>query len=63
MVNARIGWSARNKFLVVIMTVFITLAGVYAVLKTPLDALPPCARHLVEQPNDRCVGWREAPSA
>ena len=40
MLNALIGWSARNKFLVVIMTVFITLAGVYAVLKTPLDALP-----------------------
>ena len=40
MLNALIGWSARNKFLVVIMTVFITLAGIYAVLKTPLDALP-----------------------
>jgi Cu(I)/Ag(I) efflux system membrane protein CusA/SilA len=40
MLNALIEWSARNKFLVVIMTVFITLAGIYAVLKTPLDALP-----------------------
>ncbi len=40
MLSALIGWSARNKFLVVIMTVFITLAGIYAVLKTPLDALP-----------------------
>jgi Cu(I)/Ag(I) efflux system membrane protein CusA/SilA len=40
MLNALIGWSARNKFLVVILTVFITLAGIYAVLKTPLDALP-----------------------
>jgi Cu(I)/Ag(I) efflux system membrane protein CusA/SilA len=40
MLNALIGWSARNKFLVVIMTVFITLAGIHAVLKTPLDALP-----------------------
>jgi Cu(I)/Ag(I) efflux system membrane protein CusA/SilA len=40
MLNALIGWSARNKFLVVIMTVFIVLAGIYAVLKTPLDALP-----------------------
>ncbi|MCE9570945.1 MAG: efflux RND transporter permease subunit [Rhodocyclales bacterium] len=33
-------WSARNKFLVVLATVFVTLAGIYAVLKTPLDALP-----------------------
>ena len=40
MLNALIAWSARNKFLVVILTVFITLAGIYAVLKTPLDALP-----------------------
>jgi Cu(I)/Ag(I) efflux system membrane protein CusA/SilA len=40
MLNALISWSARNKFLVVIMTVFITLAGIHAVLKTPLDALP-----------------------
>jgi Cu(I)/Ag(I) efflux system membrane protein CusA/SilA len=40
MLNALIDWSARNKFLVVLATVFITLAGIYAVLKTPLDALP-----------------------
>jgi Cu(I)/Ag(I) efflux system membrane protein CusA/SilA len=40
MLGALIGWSARNKFLVVIMTVFVTLAGFHAVLRTPLDALP-----------------------
>jgi len=40
MLGALIGWSARNKFLVVIATAFVTLAGIYAVLKTPLDALP-----------------------
>ena len=40
MLHALIEWSARNRFLVVLATVFITLAGVYAVLKTPLDALP-----------------------
>ncbi len=40
MLNALIDWSARNKFLVVILTLFITLAGVHAVWKTPLDALP-----------------------
>jgi copper/silver efflux system protein len=31
---------ARNRALVLLATLFITLAGVYAVLKTPLDALP-----------------------
>jgi Cu(I)/Ag(I) efflux system membrane protein CusA/SilA len=40
MLNALIEWSARNKFLVVLATLFVTLAGIYAVLKTPLDALP-----------------------
>ena len=40
MLNTIIDWSARNRFLVIIATLFITLAGVYAVVKTPLDALP-----------------------
>ncbi len=40
MLNAIIDWSARNRFLVVLATLFITLAGIYAVVKTPLDALP-----------------------
>jgi len=35
-----IDWSGRNRFLVLLATLFITLAGVYALLKTPLDALP-----------------------
>ena len=35
-----IEWSARNRFLVLLATLFITLAGIYAVVKTPLDALP-----------------------
>jgi Cu(I)/Ag(I) efflux system membrane protein CusA/SilA len=35
-----IEWSARNRFLVILATVFVTLAGIYAVAKTPLDALP-----------------------
>ena len=33
-------WSARNRFLVILATLFITLAGLYALAKTPLDALP-----------------------
>ncbi len=35
-----IDWSARNKFLVLLSTLFVVLAGVVAVFKTPLDALP-----------------------
>ncbi len=40
MLNAIIEWSARNRFLVLLATLFITLAGLYALVKTPLDALP-----------------------
>ena len=35
-----IDWSARNRVLVLLATLFIILGGVYAVVKTPLDALP-----------------------
>ena len=35
-----IDWSARNQFLVLLATLFVVLAGAYAVVKTPLDALP-----------------------
>ncbi|OIR17264.1 cation efflux system protein CusA [mine drainage metagenome] len=35
-----IEWSARNRFLVLLTTLFVILAGIYAVVKTPLDALP-----------------------
>jgi len=35
-----IDWSAHNRFLVLLATLFITLAGIYALVKTPLDALP-----------------------
>jgi Cu(I)/Ag(I) efflux system membrane protein CusA/SilA len=40
MLNALIAWSSRNKVLVLLATIAITLAGIYAVVKTPLDALP-----------------------
>ncbi len=40
MLNSIIDWSARNRFMVILATLFVTLAGIYAVLKTPLDALP-----------------------
>jgi Cu(I)/Ag(I) efflux system membrane protein CusA/SilA len=40
MLSALIDWSARNKFLVLLATLFVIIAGIYAVLRTPIDALP-----------------------
>ncbi len=40
MLGRLIEWSARNVFLVLFGTLFVVLAGLYAVAKTPLDALP-----------------------
>jgi len=40
MIAGLIRWSARNVFLVGIATIFVTLAGVYAVSRVPLDAIP-----------------------
>ena len=40
MIAAVIRWSAHNVFLVGIATVFVTLAGIYAVSRVPLDAIP-----------------------
>jgi len=38
--GAIIRWSSKNVVLVLLATVFIVVAGVYAVLETPLDAIP-----------------------
>ena len=35
-----IDWSGNNRFLVLLATLFVIVAGVFAVLRTPLDALP-----------------------
>ncbi len=40
MIAALIRWSARNVFLIGLATVFVTLAGIYAVSRVPLDAIP-----------------------
>jgi len=40
MLNSLIDWSARNRFLVLLATLFIVIAGIWSVLKTPLDAIP-----------------------
>ncbi|HJV76358.1 MAG TPA: efflux RND transporter permease subunit [Noviherbaspirillum sp.] len=40
MLNKIIDWSGRNVFLILLATLFVTVAGIYAVVKTPIDALP-----------------------
>ncbi|HEX7221485.1 MAG TPA: CusA/CzcA family heavy metal efflux RND transporter, partial [Burkholderiales bacterium] len=40
MLNRIIEWSARNVFLVLLGTVFVVGWGVYAVVRTPVDAIP-----------------------
>ncbi|WP_374267310.1 efflux RND transporter permease subunit [Zoogloea sp.] len=40
MLTRLIDWSGRNRFLVLLVTAFIVAAGVFAVLRTPIDALP-----------------------
>ncbi|MBK8174886.1 MAG: efflux RND transporter permease subunit [Rhodospirillales bacterium] len=40
MIGGLIRWSAHNLILVLIGTVFIVAGGIYAVAKTPLDAIP-----------------------
>ena len=40
MIEKIIEYSIKNKFLVILMTLFVIAAGIYAMLKTPLDAIP-----------------------
>ena len=40
MIARLIHWSIGNRFLVLLATLFVIVGGIYAVLKTPLDALP-----------------------
>ena len=40
MIEKIIELSIKNKFLVILMTVFVIAAGIHAMLKTPLDAIP-----------------------
>ena len=40
MIDRIIDFSIQNKFLVMLATFFLTVAGVYAVIHTPLDAIP-----------------------
>jgi len=40
MLSKIIDWSGRNRFLVLLTTLFIVAGGIFAVLRTPIDALP-----------------------
>jgi Cu(I)/Ag(I) efflux system membrane protein CusA/SilA len=40
MIEKIIEYSIRNKFLVILMTLFVILGGIYAMARTPLDAIP-----------------------
>src|SRR5258706_10962201 len=40
MINAIIEWSARNKFLVLLLTSFAVAAGIFSMRQVPLDAIP-----------------------
>ncbi|MDX9788734.1 MAG: efflux RND transporter permease subunit [Desulfobacterales bacterium] len=40
MIDKIIEWSIKNKFLVILATVFLTLGGILAIVHTPLDAIP-----------------------
>jgi Cu(I)/Ag(I) efflux system membrane protein CusA/SilA len=40
MLETIIAWSLRNKFLVILTTLFVVISGVYSLRKTPVDAIP-----------------------
>jgi Cu(I)/Ag(I) efflux system membrane protein CusA/SilA len=40
MIAQIIKWSLRNRFLVLLMSVFLIAAGIYSITKTPVDAIP-----------------------
>ncbi|WP_309413116.1 CusA/CzcA family heavy metal efflux RND transporter [Desulfobulbus sp.] len=40
MLETIIAWSIRNKFLVLLATLFVTVSGIYSLRQTPLDAIP-----------------------
>ncbi|MDD5175439.1 MAG: efflux RND transporter permease subunit [Sterolibacterium sp.] len=40
MLSKVIDWSSRNVFLILLATLFVVIGGIYAILKTPIDALP-----------------------
>ncbi len=47
MINRLIEWSLRNRFIVVVATLFLIAAGIHAVLRTPVDAIPDLSENQV----------------
>lgn len=40
MISAIIRWSVKNRFMVLVATLFLVVAGIYSVKNTPIDAIP-----------------------
>lgn len=40
MLEKIIDWSIRNRFFVILATIFVTLGGIYSLQRTPVDAIP-----------------------
>lgn len=47
MIGKLISWSIRNKMIVIILYVSMTIYGIYAVIKTPVDAIPDLSENQV----------------
>jgi CzcA family heavy metal efflux pump len=47
MINELIGWSIRNKMIVIVMYLMMTIYGVYTVFNTPVDAIPDLSENQV----------------
>src|SRR5215475_7500426 len=47
MIEHIIEWSIRNRFLVLILAAALSLAGVFAVFRTPMDAIPDVSENQV----------------
>src|SRR5438477_11341049 len=47
MIERLIEWSIRNRFLVFVLTAALSIAGVYAVFHTPVDAIPDLSENQV----------------
>src|SRR6476646_1351106 len=47
MIERVIEWSIRNQFLVLAVTAALSVAGVYAVFQTPIDAIPDLSENQV----------------
>ena len=40
MLEKIIEWSIKNKFIVILLTSFVVVAGIYSLRNTPIDAIP-----------------------